>query len=1354
AAYPVDESGNVLPFDSYSHHTGRASEGYTSYSDTIIHIGEHNSAADVTADGTRRHDLIRGLWGALFGVTESVDSGSNGFCAPSMDASGIESASYSTGGGFENPNPDSSEDLWAVFYGTTFNNVYIEAHFPVYFKDCTFNHCTVDSRSSNDLVFSGCSFYGGMRGTTYESETGSGFKGVIYSSGGKNIVLAGCLISGGAIDDGLDSFIYSSSANVYMYNTTVDMSFDRDIITILSDRGHEATARINGGSYRGCGTNSLIHNIGAAVADIKGGDISGFDKALFIESGGAATIEVDPGSHPEDRIHDNNYGGYIVGGSRLNYIAGSIANSGADGVYLTGNSVLDMTGGSISHSKGSGIKAEGGSLAELSENAVSANNAEYGVMALGSDVKSSGTIRENGIDGIRCEQGTVEMTRGLAGGNSDAGVRVYDGILIINGSEIGENRNDGVVISNSKLIFDSGSVTNNKRYGISVENNGNAVVKSVTVRGGKNGIRVSQSTADIGGNTLITENDDGIYAADNRAEVEFSDGLVAANKIGIHINEGTVAVTGGFIGEGSFGGKRYSSNNTGVYQNGRFIIGGRGCIEDRKAKRDRLGMSISDVGKNSIYLVDNKKYITVRSGAAAGREDNAGSLGQIDLPRSQNGYPQKDAAMLGRILLYVTDSGDADTYKESFTLADGIRSYNSEAHDRDNGNGDGWHGALIDAGNGSAAGEYGNILDPIDLNYSSHGVLSGLHRADFCEADSSNVYVGYSLMSSGLTSGLLNDKVALRIKRPDTGDEGQTFLWRNGYKAIADETGKGLYSAEIYYKDTGRAVPYLKHMGWIRGTDDGIDRSNSGIPIIYDKDRAAELSRGQTDHNFDWCPVFLICADIRYDGNEYGYINRNESPGEEIARARGMLDMQKRGSLPTEAFLSADKTCFTVNCDSDIKGQKFPDYCFDLDFYISEASKKYYDYGKHRYVDHHVEFSQIGWSFDKNERYDGKELKKSGEAVFGEHPENLLESLKNKGAVSYPDGRYTVTVYAILDEAPDIQAFDRYYTSDEIQSMRVDEFIKSLMQITDSLTGENQIYTFDKEDGSYRGKQGDRLTLEILNFNQAVQADREREYERDFKNTANKSDSRSPDMGGASVTYRVTDGAQNAAYYSIMIYITSSGDLKSKARWHDNISGSVDYDTNAALGVRFIDEWNYKKNPYWDRGLFDGGLTYTDEEFAVAWEAYQNGAEHPYSKWYTDRELIIKLTEGFEKLRTASSYRDYESSYTFDWDDLNYIQDYVKKYGIGKTQSRDGLKEMTEFMDSHRTASEMKIDNRGSYYSELSELKAAEKSDDKAIYTMGYPEEWLENDGWQRGKYIRYFFDSDGNIIKKTDLLR
>ena len=154
--------------------------------------------------------------------------------------------------------------------------------------------------------------------------------------------------------------------------------------------------------------------------------------------------------------------------------------------------------------------------------------------------------------------------------------------------------------------------------------------------------------------------------------------------------------------------------------------------------------------------------------------------------------------------------------------------------------------------------------------------------------------------------------------------------------------------------------------------------------------------------------------------------------------------------------------------------------------------------------------------------------------------------------------------------------------------------------------------------------------------------------------------------------------------------------------------------------MTYIDEENYKKNPFWDRALTETGLNYTDEEFARAWEAYLNGAEQPYSKWYTEETLVRELTEGFDILRTADSYDDYVASYTFSRDELIDIQEYVAVHGIGNTAEGEALTEFLKFLSAHETKSDLFINNTGRHYQSISNERDEAKKYPLGIYRMGY----------------------------------
>lgn len=1213
AVYPIDmETGARQPFDSLSHHT-------KSYSSRQISIGCWHGV------GTARE--TKAMWAAMFGITGAVGSDTAHYAPDrSNNSFGIASASCSEGYTCDRAYPDSNADYWAVFKGVHFTDIAIESFFPCYFEDCVFDHCFIDSRSHNDLVFSGCVFNGGFAGNNGYNVAGETCHSVLHTSGGKNIVLSGCRINGGNIDGNLSSFILTNCANVYMYDTVVDASWSKDVITVYNDVyfAGEGSVRVFSGDYcghrdgAGQAHNVFIRNIGVNTAQIKGGNIHDFETAFLLEKGAKGEI-----SYPSDE------------------------KDAANGIWANDHGSRLISGSSLT--------------------------------------VSGGYIGENICDGIRSTESKVEITKGH-------------------------------------------------------------------IRSSPDGIRLINANAFISDEALISENNCGIYAEGEGSIASVLGGAITQNAYGIYLDDGAAVISGGVIGSYATDTKAYDTNDIGVYHKGRLSFANNGRVEDRARMKAVYDENFANPQKNTIFLADESRYIQLAADTVVDPNVYGGSLGQIDIPRDADGRPKVEGAHLGRILYYV-NGGEASNYKEAFTLADGIESYNDaadiEATNQD-GEGSGWHRALIDAGNGDASAE-GNVRDPFDQNYSAYGVLSGWHKANFSKEDGGNIYVAGSLAASKLLAGVLNDRVGLRVTRNNTEYPYQEFVWRSEYDAIGDGEGHGYYSAEMYYLDgvhVGKKVPYLKHTGWTRGTDDGADPGGDGLPSQYSATEVSAIVGLATDHNFDWCPVFSFDFDIQFSGNEYEYVDHMKDPPLSHGRKKGTVRTDDEGLLPpgSKETLNEDRSAFRVHYTSESTDMVYPEYCFDIQFFIPEEERSYYDKGKDKYVDHYTEFSQVGWSYDTDRKYDSDDLIHKGDVFASEGAEKLLEDLIANEKASVDDEPFTITVYAILDEAPDIYAYDRYYTSAEIQSMDVDEFSESLISVYDPITHEELIVTHDKEDGSFTGRDDDKVIVELLNFNQNRQEYRQSEFERDFKNIANRDDPTSPDMGGASVTYRVTDRAGNTTYYSIMVYVTSSDDLKSKSRWledpsdPDRFSDLVGYVPGAPrkLYVRFIDEWNYKKNPFWDRALYYDTFAYTADEFKTAWNAYQNGAEQPYSKWYTNAALVRKITDGFEVLRTADSYDDYKCSYTLTWDDMKDVQRFIASHGFGKTRSGSALSDFTAFLDSHKTSSELEIHNDGRHHNEMVVHAAESKKDPTGIYVMGYPPEWMQNDDWTKGKYVKH----------------
>ncbi|MCR5055058.1 MAG: hypothetical protein K6A69_09470 [Lachnospiraceae bacterium] len=655
--------------------------------------------------------------------------------------------------------------------------------------------------------------------------------------------------------------------------------------------------------------------------------------------------------------------------------------------------------------------------------------------------------------------------------------------------------------------------------------------------------------------------------------------------------------------------------------------------------------------------------------------EGEGALGEIDLAPGDR--------IIGRVLYSAFDS-NASLYHERFTLNSAI--FAIDPSDSSS------HKACIRPGNGVNNSSVGN------------GILSGIFMAVYDPS----------------FTGRMKDKYSCRILNgeEEASPPEETFIWKEDDSFDTDTF------RPIAEYENGTEVPYMKFRGW------ALDAHETDNEKIYGPGEEKALRQAaDLSSDFIWYAVWDVNVVAEFDGN-----HNFDSKG------NPMIDEEH---LPEGAILKPDKTGFRIE---NYTGEEvLPEYVFGR----QDKSNKY------------IEYSQQGWSIlpealyedGKNVRYDSPDkyaglndiFCPEGEALTGidnEAPkfkvmDELLDYAVEHGLLKTetgPEGDeiFILPIYAVYDMSPDIVADDRYFTSDEVEAMTPEEMETELLKYKDEDDdGDTVIYidACDREDGYYENSDEDRISVAILDF----------DYE-EYRNIGDQSDMSSPDIGGTSVTYEAVDKVGNKSYCTVMVYVESSHDIRSRDKKHESLYGTLEGYVPGQAGnlyVRFIDEWNYKKNPYWDRALTDGSLTYTDSEFAHAWNAYLNGADMPYSKWYTDPDLVRLLTDGFETLRTAGGYEEYADSYTLFGKDIEAVEDYIKTHGIGNTKEDNALDGLYAFISGKRTDSELHIRNDGMMRSYVQAKEREEKERPDGIYTMDYPEEWRKKDPWQQGRYIK-----------------
>lgn len=359
----------------------------------------------------------------------------------------------------------------------------------------------------------------------------------------------------------------------------------------------------------------------------------------------------------------------------------------------------------------------------------------------------------------------------------------------------------------------------------------------------------------------------------------------------------------------------------------------------------------------------------------------------------------------------------------------------------------------------------------------------------------------------------------------------------------------------------------LRFLGW------ALDENETDKSKIYTTDQVRSMK-----DDFHWYAIWDANFDLYFDGNK-------QTTGKNYRKD----DLSLWDKLPGNVGPKEDtKNYFTKKTE-----------------YKAE-DKTWYDDNREEYIDYTLPYSYQGWSLRDNAKYNDIDVVNPedeskdtlGEALelqsFNAGAKWLTKLIKEEKIKGFDEaGRAIIPIYVVWDEYPVIEAYDVYVTKNELVDLSEDD-------LWDNVDAK------DREDGTLNNK----TDVTIIDFNKDELADIE------------------GDRGGASVTYKATDGAGNVTFYDVMVIVTSNEAMTS---WTPNADGSkrmtADY-------VRFIDRENYEKHSTAD------------------------GAMEEHSVWYTKPDYVKLITTAFDNIESGGSVISYE----LDVPTMQAIQSYNKAH--------------------------------------------------------------------------------------------
>ncbi|MBQ1548038.1 MAG: hypothetical protein IIZ61_06555 [Lachnospiraceae bacterium] len=361
--------------------------------------------------------------------------------------------------------------------------------------------------------------------------------------------------------------------------------------------------------------------------------------------------------------------------------------------------------------------------------------------------------------------------------------------------------------------------------------------------------------------------------------------------------------------------------------------------------------------------------------------------------------------------------------------------------------------------------------------------------------------------------------------------------------------------------------------------------------------------------NFSWYPVFDIKQDIRYLGGD-------SDTGETVKTVpSGKEEILQKDVMPKDLLWdyrddSTDNFYRRSVLDTEENDYSNEGWSFVRDTVLSDTPEE-----RMKYEPGIFTYNNNGNMFamsinDYSEDVLTSKIKRYDTDLYGLsfYAEGVRYDAADKDVLLNGE-KPVVTLYSVWDRFPYISACEISIDTFDIESHDEEWMVSELLRVPE------QIYSF-----------GDRETEESL---LKISLD-----DFDYSHFINFRDS-GDDMGSVPVTYRIEDTAKgpdkegNVTYYTVNVTITSSTPLRSK----EVMYGKKETE-KGIVECRFINRDYYEKMI--NSGAYKNACNrgekfyYTKDEYEEAYELYKKGgALHPYSKWYTNKNLKEEMEKMF-----------------------------------------------------------------------------------------------------------------------------
>ena len=299
-------------------------------------------------------------------------------------------------------------------------------------------------------------------------------------------------------------------------------------------------------------------------------------------------------------------------------------------------------------------------------------------------------------------------------------------------------------------------------------------------------------------------------------------------------------------------------------------------------------------------------------------------------------------------------------------------------------------------------------------------------------------------------------------------------------------------------------------------------------------------------------------------------------------------------------------------------------------FYDHTPSDKYrFDQNREAYVAFREQYAYEGWSKRMDCLYRDADLFVPGDLLSREalpYNEKLTWFLKELSEIYFAhprtltDEKVRITLYAVWDRFPEIQALDRYFLKSEALQGKITE--------TELL---KKASASDKEDGVLA--KGSEFRLVDFDPQECLV---------------------SGDSGSLTARLGATDKAGNTALYDILVSVSSDSGATSRLPQTDP-EGRILLD-------RVTHKGKLRTSPIYTRFIsgdfFElGDKVFSDESQAMV--SCRKGALEPFSVWYQDLGRRDKLRMALLSLESEQ----YDLRYSYTDQDILAAQQYIRSYG-------------------------------------------------------------------------------------------